>query len=43
MNSHERILSTLNRQPPDRVPVDLWFTPEVLASLKKHFLPATGS
>lgn len=36
MNPHERILSTLNRQPTDRVPVDVWLTPEVLESLEKH-------
>ncbi len=36
MNSHERILATLHRQPVDRTPVDVWLTPEVLASLKSH-------
>ncbi len=36
MNSHERILATLDRRPVDRVPVDVWLTPEVLDSLCKH-------
>lgn len=29
MNSRERILAVLNRQPVDRLPVDLWYTPEI--------------
>ena len=36
MTPHERILATINRQPVDRVPVDLWLAPEVLMSLKQH-------
>ena len=36
MNAHERILATLNRQPVDRVPVDIWLTPEVLDSLRQY-------
>ena len=36
MNAQSRILSTINRQPTDRVPVDVWLTQEVLDSLKKH-------
>lgn len=36
MTSHERILATIARQPTDRVPVDVWLTPEVLDSLKKY-------
>jgi uroporphyrinogen decarboxylase len=36
MTSHERILATLSRQPTDRVPVDVWLTPEVLAALRRH-------
>ena len=35
MTSQERILATLNRNPTDRVPVDLWLTPEVKNSLLK--------
>jgi uroporphyrinogen decarboxylase len=37
MNSRERILAVLNRQPVDRLPVDLWHTPEVGAMLRQHF------
>ena len=37
MNHRERILATLNRQPVDRPPVDIWHTPEVMAALKQHF------
>ncbi len=36
MNSHQRILATLSRQPADRVPVDVWLTPEVLQALRSH-------
>ena len=36
MTAHERILATIQRQHTDRVPVDVWLTPEVLDSLKKH-------
>jgi len=36
MNPRERVQAVLNRQPADRPPVDLWLTPEVLASLKAH-------
>ena len=36
MTSHIRILATLLRQPADRVPVDVWLTPEVLNSLRRH-------
>lgn len=36
MTPRERILKTINRQPTDRTPVDLWCTPEVLESLRKH-------
>jgi uroporphyrinogen decarboxylase len=37
MNSRERILAVLNRQPVDRLPVDLWHTPEIAAALREHF------
>ena len=37
MTPKERILATLNRQPTDRTPVDLWHTPEISAALRKHF------
>lgn len=36
MTPRERILATLDRQPTDRVPVDLWLTPEVLQALREH-------
>ncbi|MBM3853230.1 MAG: uroporphyrinogen-III decarboxylase-like protein [Verrucomicrobia bacterium] len=36
MTSRERILGTIARQPVDRVPVDVWLTPEVLASLRLY-------
>lgn len=36
MTPHDRILATISRQPTDRVPVDVWLTPEVLASLLRH-------
>jgi len=37
MTRKERILATLNRQPTDRAPVDLWHTPEIGAALRQHF------
>jgi uroporphyrinogen decarboxylase len=36
MTPRERILATINRQPVDRPPVDLWCTPEVLETLKAY-------
>jgi uroporphyrinogen decarboxylase len=36
MTPRERIYSVLNRQPVDRLPVDLWCTPEVLETLKDY-------
>lgn len=36
MTPRERILATIERRPVDRVPVDLWLTPEVLDSLRSH-------
>jgi uroporphyrinogen decarboxylase len=36
MNSRERVLGVLNRKPVDRIPVDLWYTPEILAALMAH-------
>ena len=36
MNPRERILATLDRQPVDRLPVDLWHTPEIGAALRAH-------
>jgi uroporphyrinogen decarboxylase len=37
MTPKERILAVLNRQPVDRLPVDLWPTPEIAAALRRHF------
>lgn len=37
MKPKERILAVLNRQPVDRLPVDLWHTPEIAAALRAHF------
>ena len=36
-SGHERIFAILNRQPVDRLPVDLWHTPEIAAALRRHF------
>ncbi|HSH09440.1 MAG TPA: uroporphyrinogen decarboxylase family protein [Oceanipulchritudo sp.] len=36
MNPRQRVLNTINRQPVDRTPVDLWMTPEIMALLKQH-------
>ncbi|MBQ4306629.1 MAG: hypothetical protein II764_06390, partial [Bacteroidales bacterium] len=36
MTPRERIMATINRQPVDRPPVDLWCTPEVLDSLREY-------
>ena len=37
MNRRERIIAILNREPVDRMPVDLWHTPEIESALKAHF------
>lgn len=36
MTPRDRVLATIHRQPTDRVPVDVWLTPEVLAALQRH-------
>jgi uroporphyrinogen decarboxylase len=36
MTPRERILAVLNRQPVDRLPVDLWHTPEIGDLLRRH-------
>jgi uroporphyrinogen decarboxylase len=36
MSPKERILATLARRPVDRLPVDLWHTPEIAAQLRRH-------
>ena len=37
MTPRQRILATLNHEPPDRTPTDGWFHPEVIESLKRHY------
>ena len=37
MSPKERILAILNRQPVDRIPIDLWHTPEIATLLRQHF------
>ncbi len=37
MTSRERILNTINRKPIDRIPADIWYTPEVMANLLDYF------
>lgn len=37
MTPKERWLAVLNRQQPDRVPMDYWATPEVTRKLMRHF------
>jgi uroporphyrinogen decarboxylase len=40
MNPRQRVLAILNRQPVDRLAVDLWHTPEIAAALRRHFAVA---
>lgn len=37
MSSRERMLAAINHQPLDRVPTDIWATPEVWQKLQDHF------
>jgi len=37
MNSRERMLAAIRREPVDRVPTDIWATGEVWAKLRNHF------
>lgn len=37
MNSRERVMAAVNRQPVDRIPTDIWATGEVFAKLRAHF------
>jgi len=39
MTSRERVLAAIYRQPTDRVPTDIWTTPELRAKLQAHFGP----
>jgi len=36
MNARERVLAVLNRETPDRVPVDIWLVPELVQEFKKQ-------
>jgi len=36
MSPRERWLAVLNRETPDRVPMDIWITPEGAEKLKAH-------
>jgi uroporphyrinogen decarboxylase len=37
MNHRERIVAAIRHQPIDRIPTDIWATPEVWAMLHRHF------
>lgn len=37
MTPRERVTAIINRRPADRIPVDLWTTPEVARDLRQHF------
>jgi hypothetical protein len=37
MTSRERVLAAINHEPCDRVPTDLWLTPEIQQALMEHF------
>ena len=36
MDPKHRVLAVLERRPVDRLPVDLWHTPEIGQSLREH-------
>ena len=40
MNSRERVLAAMNRQPVDHIPTDIWATPEVWDMLRARFAGA---
>ena len=37
MNARERMLAAMDRKPVDRIPTDIWYTPEVHQKLSDHF------
>ena len=41
MNSRERMLAAISRQPVDRIPTDIWATGEVWKKLRDHFGEST--
>lgn len=42
MTRKERILAAVNHQPVDRIPTDMWATPEVQEMLYEHFDISVG-
>jgi len=40
MNARERMLAAINHEALDRIPTDIWATPEVWAKLRGHFGPS---
>ncbi len=43
MNARERILTALQHEEPDRVPIDLWFTSEIEVLLSREFADLRGA
>jgi uroporphyrinogen decarboxylase len=43
LNSKERVRISLNWQEPDRVPIQVYLTPEMEARLARHFANTTGA
>lgn len=39
MNARERMLAAMNHEKPDRIPTDIWATPEVWQRVRQHFGP----
>ena len=37
MNSRQLVQAVLDRNKTDRIPVDIWCTPEIMDMLMKHF------
>ena len=37
LKTRERVLAVLNREPVDRLPVDLWYTDEIGRLLREHY------
>ncbi|MCX8170884.1 MAG: hypothetical protein N3E47_02770 [Candidatus Bathyarchaeota archaeon] len=37
MKPRERVLAAINHEIPDRIPTDIWATPEVWSNLKAYF------
>lgn len=43
LTSRERIIYTLKRLPVDRIPADIWYTPEIMNDLKYYFQVSSDS